>query len=222
MRVRLSPGAGGIMAVVCTRIVVRVLALALVVLPLAACSDTRLSPTYSPQGILTDPWHSAPPVDLNVVDHIRNTAPLAPSSFLGIQRTAPGAQIICDGCAYYIVSPPVELVKGIVTDTLVRQGVPLSGSANKKIRVEILQFEFFVPKASAGRDLVLEGRVRLRVTVTGTGGVIADTNYMEASEFSFGKIGESNDMQEWVSRTVSAAVEHTLSDPQVSAALGGS
>lgn len=205
----------------CLRRFLRALTLVLAVLPLVACSNTRLSPAYSPQGILTEAWHAGAPVNLVVVDRIHNTAPLPSegSNILGVRRIARGTQLVCNGCTFELETSPTTLVQQIVTDVLALQGTTFSAAAGRKIEVQVLQFEFLVSNDASGRELRLVGRVGVHVIVSDNGVVVVDRYAVEANKPETGPIASAEEMRDEVSKTVSAAIERILSDPQVSEAL---
>lgn len=199
-------------------VVSKVVALAFAVVLTAGCSSPQLVVAYSPQGILDAAQRAGVPVALTVVDRIHNTAPLAASNILGVQRTALGAQIICDTCVYQLAKPPVEVVRLIVGDVFARQGTPLASAAAKKVEVQVHQFEFYLSKNSEGHGFQAEGKVGLKVIVAGPDGVSVERFLTETGSFSSEAIVSPGDMQEFVSRTVSAAIERVLSDAKMFAA----
>lgn len=200
-------------------VVWKIVALAFAVTLSAGCSSMYLSVAYSPQGILADTHRPGEPIALTVVDRIHNTAPLSTLRIMGIQRTAPGAQLICDTCTYQFATPPVELVRQIVGEVLARQGTPLASAAVKRAEVQIHQFEFYLTKGANGVGLQVEGRVGLELILTAPEGVVVDRSLIEAAATDPDSSVGVGDLQDLVSRTVSAAVERVLSDPKMFSAL---
>jgi hypothetical protein len=199
----------------------QVVAAALACIILSACSVSRISPAYVPQGLLKENGSSRVPVAVSIVDHISNTAPAqsgAPGFFL-FRHNPAGEQLICDSCAYQFGALPVEIVKGLVTSALQREGASLTADASRRVEVQVLQFEFFEPARNAGVAVKWQGRVGLRAIVTDHGSPVADWSYHEANVFSPGSTVFRGDIEEWASRTVSLSVEHVLSDSRISEAL---
>ncbi len=201
----------------------RVAAVALLCMTLSACSMSRISPEYLPQGLLKENASSGASVAVSVVDRINNTAPTqsGDSGFSLFQRISPGKQVICDSCIHQFGTPPIEIVKRLVSGALLYDGASPNGDGSKRLEVHVLQFEFFEPQRNTGFDLRLQGRVGLRAIVFDHGSAVADWSYLESSVFSPGPMAFRGDVEEWVSRTASLSVEHVLSDARISGALKG-
>jgi len=200
---------------------VRAIALAVVFFSISACTTSRISPQYVPQGLLTDWKTFDPTIEIATVDRIQNLAPVPTdsSSFLGIRRNVLGNQMICEHCSYQLDLSPTDLVKQFLNSALQRNVATLAVHRTKKLEVQVLQFEFFAPKENAGFDFHMEGRVRLRAIVMDNSVVVADRAYLESRDFSSGSTVLGEEIEEWVSTTVSSAVEHVLSDAQISEGL---
>jgi len=187
---------------------------------LCGCGTAPLAPHYIAQGLLSGPDRMDPTLTIVVVDKIETAAPApVPASFLGIRHNRPGEQIVCPECAYRLDALPVEAVQRIAAAALRRKTVTPSRLEAKRLEITLQQFEFFTPGDASGQDLHVIGRVALRTRVIDRGVVLADKTDLESSELRSGSFTLESEIEEFVSRTISAALERALTDPQVFAAL---